>query len=109
MSFAEIDAAASDAANREGLSGEVGNIAQSCPKIKLEIGVFFDGTLNNRFNAVSRARADGSYQNALSNPALLYARYKNRREFDKRNACGGGRARLSVYLCRRSGINAQRS
>jgi hypothetical protein len=60
--------------------------------------VFFDGTLNNRFNAVSRARADGGYQNALSNPALLYARYKNRREFDERNACGGAGAPFGLSM-----------
>ena len=97
MSFAEIDAAATDAADREGLSGEVGNIAQSCPKLKLEIGVFFDGTLNNRFNVRSGACDDDSYKNALSNPALLYARYKNHRRHNERNACGGvGRAFRSI-------------
>ncbi len=99
MNFAEMDAAATDAADREGLSGEVGNISQTCPKLKLEVGVFFDGTLNNRFNVLSRARDDDSYKNALSNPALLYARYKNHRRHNELNACGGvGRAFRSIYV-----------
>ena len=99
MKFSEIDSVASRAAEQEGMTGEVGNIAQSCPKTTLEIGVFFDGTLNNRYNVVSRMREDGSYQNALSNPALLYDRYKNGPTYNEPNACGGvGRAFRSIYV-----------
>lgn len=99
MSLSNIDATATAAATRRGLSGQVGNVSQSCPKVKLEIGVFFDGTLNNRFNVLSRARNDDSYQAALSNPALLYARYKNGNNYDERNSCGGvGRRFRSIYV-----------
>lgn len=99
MKFSEIDSVASKAAEQDGMTGEVGNIAQSCPKTTLEIGVFFDGTLNNRYNVVSRMREDGSYQNALSNPALLYDRYKNGPTYNEPNACGGvGRAFRSIYV-----------
>ncbi|KIT16872.1 phospholipase effector Tle1 domain-containing protein [Jannaschia aquimarina] len=89
----KIDAAASAAAGEEGLGGELGNVAQTCPAMTLEVGVFFDGTLNNRFNTRSRARNDDSYRNALSNPALLFDRYKfrngTRNGHDIPNACGG--------------------
>ena len=64
-SLTEIDAAATTAAATAGLGGELGNIRQNCPETTLEIGVFFDGTLNNRFNVLSRARQDDSYHNAL--------------------------------------------
>lgn len=98
-SLTEIDAIATTAAAAAGLGGELGNIRQNCPETTLEIGMFFDGTLNNRFNVLSRARRDDSYQNALSNVALLYALYKNRRELDERNACGGIARRFrSLYV-----------
>ncbi|MFV0409255.1 MAG: T6SS phospholipase effector Tle1-like catalytic domain-containing protein [Paracoccus sp. (in: a-proteobacteria)] len=99
--LAGIDAAASGAAGRAGLRGETGNIAQTCPKVTLELGMFFDGTLNNRFNVLSQNKLEGSdsYQNALSNPALLHARYKNSAEFDEPNTSGGtSRAFRSVYV-----------
>jgi hypothetical protein len=99
MGLTDIDTAAQGASAEAGMSGETGNIAQTCPKTTLEIGVFFDGTLNNRFNVLSGGREDGSYQNALSNPALLYDRYKNDPDFDEPNACGGtARAFRSVYV-----------
>ncbi|RJL18844.1 phospholipase effector Tle1 domain-containing protein [Paracoccus siganidrum] len=98
-SLTEIDALATTAAATAGLGGELGNIRQNCPETTLEIGMFFDGTLNNRFNVLSRARQDDSYQNALSNVALLYALYKNRPELDERNACGGIARRFrSLYV-----------
>ncbi|MFD1796553.1 T6SS phospholipase effector Tle1-like catalytic domain-containing protein [Paracoccus aurantiacus] len=97
--LADIDAAAADAANAEDMAGETGNIAQSCPKVTLEIGVFFDGTLNNRFNVALRNREDASYQSALSNPALLWARYKNGTRYDVKNSCGGVDRRFSsIYV-----------
>ncbi|MBA4490649.1 DUF2235 domain-containing protein [Paracoccus sp. S1E-3] len=95
----DIDALAADAVGSTDMAGETGNIAQTCPKVTLEIGVFFDGTLNNRFNVGLRNRSDDSYQNALSNPALLWARYKNGKNFDVKNACGGvARAFRSIYV-----------
>lgn len=95
----KIDATAAKVASEAGLSGEAGNITQTCPAVQLEIGVFFDGTLNNLYNVISRARQDASYQNAKSNPALLYEIYKNGSRYNERNSCGGvGRAFRSVYV-----------
>lgn len=98
MGLMDIDTAASAAAG-QAPDGETGNLVQSCPKTTLEIGVFFDGTLNNRFNVLAANRADGSYQNALSNPALLYDLYKRGTKYDEPNACGGAaRSFWSVYV-----------
>ncbi|NHF74317.1 T6SS phospholipase effector Tle1-like catalytic domain-containing protein [Paracoccus xiamenensis] len=95
----DIDLLAADAVNGADMAGETGNIAQTCPKLTLEVGVFFDGTLNNRFNVALRNRSDDSYHNALSNPALLWARYKNGATHDVRNSCGGtARAFRSIYV-----------
>lgn len=85
----DIDALAADAANNADMAGQTGNIAQTCPKVTLEVGLFFDGTLNNRFNVALRNREDDSYQAALTNPALLWALYKNGPAFDVKNSCGG--------------------
>ncbi|PZO65872.1 MAG: rhs element Vgr protein [Paracoccus denitrificans] len=65
----------------------VGTTAQSCPRVTLEIGVFFDGTGNNQRNA--RQGTEGSYANAASNVALLSRIYKNEEKYWKRNSCGG--------------------
>ena len=98
-SLTEIDATAATAASDAGLQGELGNIQQSCPETTLELGMFFDGTLNNRFNVMSQAREDDSYQNALSNVALLYDVYKNNRRYDEKNSCGGtARKYRSIYI-----------
>ena len=95
----DIDMLAADAVDSADMAGETGNIAQTCPKVTLEIGVFFDGTLNNRFNVALPNRSDGSYQNALSNPALLWAQYKNGKDYDVKNSCGGvARAFRSIYV-----------
>ena len=95
----DIDALAADAVSSTDMAGETGNIAQTCPKLTLEVGVFFDGTLNNRFNVGLRNRDDDSYHNALSNPALLYAQYKNGAQHDVKNSCGGtARAFRSIYV-----------
>ncbi len=98
-SLNSVDSTAETAARDEGLGGAVGNVAQSCPKMTLEIGVFFDGTLNNRYNVMSRARSDDSYQNGLSNPALLYDIYKSGPAYRERNACGGPAKEFrSIYV-----------
>ncbi len=95
----DIDLLAADAVDNADMAGETGNIAQTCPKLTLEVGVFFDGTLNNRFNVGLRNRDDDSYHNALSNPALLYAQYKNGAQHDVKNSCGGtARAFRSIYV-----------
>ncbi|ARC89603.1 phospholipase effector Tle1 domain-containing protein [Rhodovulum sp. MB263] len=80
-------------------SGGVGNISQSCPKVILELGVFFDGTLNNRYNVIAQSREDASYQNALSNPALLYDRYKNGPVHDEpKSESGNARSFRAIYV-----------
>ena len=96
----DIDSWAAAAASDAGMAGETGNIAQTCPKVTLEVGVFFDGTLNNRFNVALNNRDDQqSYTNALSNPALLWRYYKHGSEYDVRNSCGGvDRTFRSIYV-----------
>lgn len=95
----DIDLLAADVANNADMAGQTGNIAQTCPKVTLEVGLFFDGTLNNRFNVALRNREDDSYQAALTNPALLWALYKNGPAFDVKNSCGGtDRAFSSIYI-----------
>jgi hypothetical protein len=59
----------------------------------LEIGFFFDGTLNNYENA--DGSGTGSYANAPSNVALLERLYSTR---SARNDDGGELRRRSVYL-----------
>ena len=76
------------AAASQELAGEVGNIARTCPRVTLEIGVFFDGTGNNTANAQAGG-GRGSFANARSNVSLLYSLYKSRQEHHIRNSCGG--------------------
>lgn len=64
----------------------VGATTQTCPRVTLEIGVFFDGTGNNAANAGQGG--EGSYANARSNVALLRELYKNQAAYWIRNACG---------------------
>ncbi|KIG16815.1 Glutamate synthase [NADPH] large chain [Enhygromyxa salina] len=59
----------------------------------LEIGFFFDGTLNNLENA--GGSREGSYANAMSNVALLSRLYPNN---SARNDDGSERRRRAVYL-----------
>ncbi|SFR34036.1 phospholipase effector Tle1 domain-containing protein [Litoreibacter janthinus] len=97
VNLTDVDAEATAAS--ADLEGETGNIAQTCPDVTLEIGVFFDGTGNNRYNVLSRAREDDSYKAAQSNPALLYTMYKDGPYYNEANACGGvGRAFRSIYV-----------
>ena len=99
MNLGDIDKAAQAASSDAGLQGETGNLAQTCPKTVLEVGVFFDGTLNNLYNVEDGSRKDDSYQASKSNPALLYELYKDRRDYDEENACGGiARAFRSTYV-----------
>lgn len=91
-----VDGRASAAAPQGG--GRLGNIVQSCPKVTLEFGVFFDGTLNNGINS-RRTGGEGSYANAPSNVFLLSQRYKNDPALDTRNSCGGYLRRIrSLYV-----------
>ena len=72
----------------EDLGGALGNTTQTCPRVILEIGVFFDGTLNNAANSLEGGRG-GSYANARSNVALLSELYKREQRHWIRNSCGG--------------------
>lgn len=67
--------------------------SSSSPTHTLEIGFFFDGTLNNLENA--GGSREGSYANAMSNVGLLSRLYATG---SGRNADGSERRRRSVYL-----------
>jgi len=77
--------------------GEAGNVVQTCPKVTLEIGVFFDGTGNNEMNAqVGQGRGEGSYSNALTNVSLLKdLYYPGGKWYDVKNSCGGYKTRYA--------------
>ena len=93
-SAARISSRASDAS--AGLTGDVANARMSCPNVVLELGIFFDGTGNNRYNA--RIGGEGSFANDLSNVAKLVPFYYGRTR-DLRNSCGGYATRYgSLYL-----------
>jgi hypothetical protein len=101
-----VSARAGSAATR--LRGSAGNSSQSCPKVTLEIGVFFDGTLNNEVN--SRSRGEGtSYENARTNVSLLKDRYKNGSAYDVRNSCGGAARKYRRLYVEGAGTSAGRS
>ncbi|TWI36039.1 T6SS phospholipase effector Tle1-like catalytic domain-containing protein [Paracoccus sulfuroxidans] len=87
MTIAANDITARADAAATGLSGAAGATTQSCPKVTLEIGVFFDGTLNNAVNAGQGS--EGSFANARSNVALLSTLYKTNSRHWIRNSCGG--------------------
>jgi hypothetical protein len=79
-----------------GMTGDVANATMSCPDVTLELGIFFDGTGNNRSNA--NQGGEGSYGNDLSNVAKLHPRYYGRNR-DVRNSCGGYATRYgSLYV-----------
>lgn len=89
--------ATADAAGT-GLRGQAGNISRSCPAVKLNIGVFFDGTGNNASNAESPGRS-ASYKTAKSNVALLIPLYKSGSAYDRENSCGSiGTKYASLYV-----------
>ncbi|MEP4198653.1 MAG: DUF2235 domain-containing protein [Aliishimia sp.] len=88
--------AQSEAASGD-MQGSAGNIAQTCPAVTLEIGVFFDGTGNNTANTQSEGFT-ASYNSARSNVSLLYPLYKNGSDFDVPNDCGGVKTKYaSIY------------
>lgn len=98
MSAAAIASGAS--ADMEALgSAQAGAVVQTCPKVKLEIGVFFDGTGNNEKNAQTGGAKD-SYANARSNVSLLKdLYYNNGKRYDIPNACGDYERRYrSLYV-----------
>jgi len=75
------------AAASSDMKGEPGNVVQSCPKVTLEIGVFFDGTLNNAANSRASVSLGGSFDNAVTNVKLLEEIYYDKKQ-DTRNSCG---------------------
>lgn len=71
--------------------GDIDNIEQSCPEVILEIGVFFDGTLNNEANVEAGREVTpepgSSYANELTNVVHLKNHYFDSGD-DLRNSCG---------------------
>lgn len=93
-SAATVSTMAADASG--GMRGDVANASMSCPDVVLELGIFFDGTGNNRDNAGQVG--EGSYANDLSNVAKLEPLYFQR-DRDVRNSCGGYATRYgSLYV-----------
>ena len=81
-----------------GMQGAAGNVVQTCPKVTLEIGVFFDGTGNNTSNA-NQGGGGGSYGNARSNVSLLHELYKNGDMFTEMAPCGSPAVKYaSIYM-----------
>ncbi len=80
-------------------TGSVGTVAATCPAVKLEIGVFFDGTGNNTANTASGSGfgRGGSYENGLSNVSLLSRLYKQKRKLWEQDGTGYCRKFASIY------------
>ena len=83
----------------QGLNRSAGNIAQTCPAVTLEIGVFFDGTGNNAAN-VRGPSSDysDSYNSSLSNVVLLNDLYQYDSRYWTRNSCGYALKRDRIYV-----------
>lgn len=81
-------------------TGSVGTVAATCPAIKLEIGVFFDGTGNNTANTASGAGfgRGGSYENGRSNVSLLSSLYKQKRDLWEQDGTGYCRKFDMIYV-----------
>ncbi|PKR49722.1 T6SS phospholipase effector Tle1-like catalytic domain-containing protein [Thalassospira marina] len=76
----------------ESANADIGNAVQSCPKVALNIGVFFDGTYNNAANvqAFQSHQTDhtgGSYDNFYSNVWKLRQIYSGPDQ-NTRASCG---------------------
>ncbi len=67
--------------------GDIGNVSQNCPKVKVEIGVFFDGTGNNRQNVLT-----GLSSNGPSNVDRLHRLYP--RDLVEYASCGSPSRRV---------------
>jgi hypothetical protein len=83
----------------QGLNRSAGNIAQTCPAVTLEIGVFFDGTGNNAAN-VRGPSSDysDSYNSSLTNVVLLNDLYQYSSRYWTRNSCGYAIKRDRIYM-----------
>ncbi|WOI33821.1 DUF2235 domain-containing protein [Tritonibacter scottomollicae] len=76
------------------MSGTAGNTVQTCPRVTLEIGVFFDGTGNNTANSIEGGDS-GSYGNARSNVSLLHEIYKIGDRWTELADCGSPKTKFS--------------
>lgn len=76
------------------MSGSAGNTVQTCPRVTLEIGVFFDGTGNNTANSIEGG-GSGSYGNARSNVSLLHEIYKFGDRWTELADCGSPKTKFS--------------
>lgn len=89
--------AASDGASGD-MQADIGNTIVVCAPMKLNIGVFFDGTGNNTANS-NAGNGGGSFSNARSNVSLLTELYKNGSAYDVSNSCGTvGTRYASLYV-----------
>jgi hypothetical protein len=81
-----------------GMSRAAGSIAQTCPVVTLEIGVFFDGTGNNAANVRGPSSAiSDSYNASLTNVVLLHDLYLSAQRYWPRNSCGYAVKRDRIY------------
>lgn len=81
-----------------GLKRAAGGIAQTCPAVTLEIGVFFDGTGNNAANVRGpSSRFSDSYNSSLTNVFLLHDLYMIQPQDWPRNSCGYAIKRARIY------------
>jgi hypothetical protein len=96
--------AASESASAD-MAGDAGNVTVVCPAMKLNIGVFFDGTGNNTAN-VREGGSGGSYANARSNVSLLTQLYKNTDAYNVGNSCGTVSEKFAVLYVEGIGTRA---
>lgn len=79
-------------------ASEAGGVVQQCPRTKLRIGIFFDGTWNNDFNArmgmllrefgMDPSETTGSWATSVTHPAHLHGIYRRQTGNDIRDAEG---------------------
>lgn len=82
-----------------GLQRAAGSIAQTCPAVTLEIGVFFDGTGNNAANVNGpSSRFSDSYNASKTNVVLLRDLYLRQERYWPRNSCGYAIKRDWIYM-----------
>ncbi len=80
------------------MNGAAGNTVQTCPRVTLEIGVFFDGTGNNTANSIEGGDS-GSYGNARSNVSLFHSQYKIGDLWTELADCGSPKTKFSkIYM-----------
>lgn len=99
MTTAAASVTATAAAASSGTQRAAGTVSQSCPRVTLEIGVFFDGTGNNAANVEGGSSwISDSYNASLSNVVLLHRLYLNEQATWPRNSCGYAIKRARIYM-----------